>query len=195
MIKKVSQQAEKTWEGIKKVLGALSVWGLIFSVVTISELRVGFDYDDTLVFSTPAYAKGFKSGHVPFSPAFWEVVNGAYDLEKPKILPYALAWTFRVLGFKVAIITSRPDYGAEGLRKEWRHLSRNFVFAGETSRKSVHLKQGNYVAYFGDGDSDITEARKARVPGIRVKRSHRSSFKEDYTPGTLGELILPLSEF
>lgn len=193
--KAVKEKADKTVTFAKKVLGVLSLWGLIFSLVTVGNLRVGFDYDDTLVFSTPAFDRGFQSGSEPFSPRFWEVVNNSYELERPKPLPYALAWLFRVCGFKVVVITSRPGTGGEALRKEWRYLASSFVFAGGSGNKHKALSEGNFVLFFGDSDSDIVEGRKAKVLALRVKRSRKSSYKEDYHPGSLREIVIPLTEY
>ena len=81
------------------------------------------------------------------------------------------------------------------LKKEWRRLTHQFIFTGDPNTKHLHLGQGNYILYFGDSDSDITEARRARVMALRVRRNPKSSYWEDYNPGTLRELILPFSEY
>ena len=195
LVKTVKDKADKTAEFLKKVLGLLMVWGLIFSLVTIGDLRVAFDYDDTLVFSTPAFAKAFKSGAQPFTPAFWDTVNNSYDIEKPKRLAYSMAWLLRVLGFKITVLAGRPSYGGEALRKEWRHLVSNFVFANDRDRKYLALQNGSHVLFLADSDSDIIEGRKAKVLTLRIRRSPKSTYKEDYHPGTLRELVIPLSEF
>ncbi|MEK9145091.1 MAG: hypothetical protein AAB339_05735 [Elusimicrobiota bacterium] len=195
LVKTVKDKADKTAEFLKKVLGLLMVWGLIFSLVTIGDLRVAFDYDDTLVFSTPAFAKAFKSGAQPFTPAFWDTVNNSYDIEKPKRLAYSMAWLLRVLGFKITVLAGRPSYGGEALRKEWRHLVSNFVFANDRDRKYLALQNGSHVLFLADSDSDIIEGRKAKVLTLRIRRSPKSTYKEDYHPGTLRELVIPLSEY
>jgi len=195
VLKAVRDKADKTWTLFKKTLVFMSCWGLVFSLVTIGELRVGFDYDDTLVFSTPAFTRAFKSAHQPFSPGFWKIVNTSYDLETRKILPYAMAWTFRVLGFRVTLITARPNHGGDALRKEWRYLAQDFIFSNGSANKHQHLSKGNYVMYFGDSDSDIVQGRKARVLSFRIRRSSKSSYKEDYHPGALREMVIPLTEF
>ncbi|MBI4425245.1 MAG: hypothetical protein HY554_16060 [Elusimicrobia bacterium] len=195
IVQTAKQKVDKAWTTTKKVVAFMMVWGLIFSLVTIGRLRVAFDYDDTLVFSTPAFNKAFRSGVQPFSTQFWQTVNSSYDIEKPKLVPYALAWVLRVCGFHVTIIAARPSVEGEPLRKEWRHLASQFVFSETRAAKHSVLKQGNYVLYFGDSDSDITEGRLARVFTVRVRRSAQSSYKEDYRPGTLNELVLPLSQY
>lgn len=195
IVKAAKEKVDKTVTLMKKILGMMMVWGLIFSLVTIGGLRVAFDYDDTLVFSSPAYAKAFKSGHQPFSPQFWETVNNSYDLESRKILPNAMAWVLRLFGFKVTVLADRSSYGGQALRKEWRHLASQFVFVGDKGSKSATLASGTYVLYFGDRDSSIQEGRKAKVLTLRVKRSPKSTNKEDYHPGTMRELVIPLTEY
>lgn len=198
MIKVVAQaakeKAQKTWSLTKKTFALMSIWGLIFSIVTISRLRVAFDYDDTLVFSTPAYSKAFSSGAIPFSPQFWEVVNNSYELDSRKPLPYVLAWTLRIFGFKVAIVTQRPDYGGTALKKEWRYLANEFIFTNGSEQKHQALMKGNTVLFFGDSDSDVSEGRKAKVLTLRIKRSPKSAYTEDYHPGSMGELVIPMTD-
>lgn len=196
MLKAAKEKVEAGITFTKKTLVAMSVWGLIFSLVTVAKLGVAFDYDDTLVNSTPAFTRAFEKTTQPFTPQFWSIVNNSYELEKPKAVATALAWVFRIFGFKVAIITARPAVDHEALQKEWRRLApRSFFFAGDKENKHLHLQSGNYVLYFGDSDSDISEARKAKVFGIRVKRHPKSSYKDEYHPGTLGEPVIPLSEY
>ena len=197
MLKNVRAKAEQYWTTTKKLTAAASVWGLIFSIVTIAHLGVAFDYDDTLVHSAAAFSKAFSATTQPYTPEFWAVVNQNYDLEKPKLFTYPLAWAFRFLGFKVSVITSRPNVQAEPLKKEWRHLVNrsNFIFTNEAQTKHGVLSNGNYVLFFGDSDTDIAEARRAKVYPVRIRRSPKSLFKEDYHPGTLGELVVPFSEY
>ena len=198
MLKNVRDKVEKGWTWTKKILAAMSVWGLVFSLVTIGKLSVAFDYDDTLVASAPAYARAMSQSAQPYSSGFWSVVNQSYDLERPKAMAYGLAWLFRVFGFRVSVIASRPPVDAEALKKEWRHLvpRGRFVFAGEEGGKAAYLQGGNFVLYFGDGDADIADAKRARVFAVRIRRDARSFFRlQDYNPGSLGEFVLPWSEY
>lgn len=197
VLKNARAKVEHYWTNTKKCLAAMSVWGLIFSIVTICGLGVAFDYDDTLVNSVEAYRKAYSQSQQAYSPQFWSIVNSSYDVEKPKYIPYSLAWLFRAFGFKVAVVTSRPAIDADGLKKEWRHLvpRGRFIFAADKTAKHQYLANGNYVMFFGDSDTDVEEARRAHVFPIRVRRSKKSVFKEDYNPGSLGELVIPLSEY
>jgi len=200
VLKAVRAKTEAAWSTTKRLLALMSCWGLIFSLATITKLAVAFDYDDGLVFSSPAYVKAFASAQQPLGPQFWSVVNRSYDIEQPKFLTQGLAWAFRVFGFKVAIIVDRPSTDGEALRKEWRRLTPKtlFYFAGDRADQRTFLAKNNlnFVLFLGDSDSSITEARKAGVYAIRIKRSPKSYRKfEDYHPGTLGELVLPLSQY
>jgi len=197
VLKAVRAKTEAAWTTTKKILALMSCWGLVFSLATITKLAVAFEYDDGLVFSTPAYVKAFASVQTPFTPQFWSVVNKSYDIERPKYLTYSLAWAFRLFGFKVAIIADRPSTDGDGLRKEWRHLTPKtlFYFAGDRGDRKTFLEKGNFVLLFADSDTAIMDSRKAGVYAVRVKKSARSYKKEDYHPGTLGELVLPLSNY
>ena len=197
VLKNVRAKVDAGWTQTKKILGMMSVWGLIFSLVTVAKVGVAFDYDDTLVFSTPAFSRAFANSAQPFTPQFWSILNKSYDIEKPKILSLTLAWAFRIFGFRVTIISARPATDGEALRKEWRRLAPrgNFIFAGDRSNKHLYLENGNYILFFGDSDSDIIQARKANVFPIRIRRSAKSFYKQDYNPGSLGEWVIPFSEY
>ena len=158
---------------------------------------MAFDYDDTLVNSTESFHKALVEAPTAYSPKFWSVVNRSYDLDRPKVITYALAWVFRALGIRVTVLTARPAVDGDALKKEWRHLVPRgyFVFAQDSECKHLFLQNGTYLLYFGDGDSDIQEARKAGVFPIRIRRSPGSLMKEDYSPGKLGELVIPFSEY
>lgn len=197
VMKAVKEKAEKTWSLAKKVGALVSLWALIFSLATVAKLGVAFDYDEVLVASAPAFKKASGAATQLYSPGFWEVVNTSYDLEKPKLLPFTLAWLFRICGFNVTVVTSRPAVEVDGLKKEWRRLVPHgrFLFASDKTQKHVYLQSGNYVLFFSDSDTGIEQARKARVFPIRIRRAADSFFKDDYHPGTLGELVLPLSQF
>jgi acid phosphatase class B len=197
VLKAVRAKTEAAWTTTKKLLALMSFWGLIFSLATITKLAVAFEYDDGLVFSKPAYVKAFASVQQPFTPQFWSVVNRSYDIEQPKLLAQGLAWAFRLFGFKVAIIADRPSIDGEALRKEWRRLTPKtlFLFAGDRGDRKSFLEKSNFILFLGDGDSAIMDARKAGVYVVRIKRSPQSYKKEDYHPGTLGEMVLPLSQY
>ena len=57
------------------------------------------------------------------------------------------------------------------------------------------LWDGRYVLFFGDSDTDINEGRQARVFTVRIRRAAKSTYKEDYHPGTMREWVIPLSQY
>ncbi|MEK7381726.1 MAG: hypothetical protein AAB262_00385 [Elusimicrobiota bacterium] len=196
VFKDVRAKVEKTWTTTKKLLAAMSVWGLIFSLVTIARLGVAFDYDDTLVQSSESFAKAARSAQPLRSSEYWNIVNSAYDLETPKMLSYSLAWVLRGFGFRIRILADRQAAGGDALRKEWRRLApRGFVFVGAPENKHLHLQDGRFVLFFGDSDRDMLEAKNAGVLAVRVKRGGKSVSSDEYNPGKLGELVLPLSQY
>lgn len=196
VLKAARAKVEKTWTTTKKILAAMSVWGLIFSLATIARLGVAFTYDDVLVRSADAYAKAAREAPVVGGADYWAAVNNAYELETPKLLPYALACLFRTFGFRIAILAERPAAGGEALRKEWRHLApRGFSFVPDPGEIHLRLQDGRFVLFLGSSDRDIAEARKAGVYALRVRRGRRFVGVGEYSPGRLGEKVLPLSQF
>jgi acid phosphatase class B len=198
VLKETRAKVEKAWTTTKKIVTLMMVWGLIFSLVSIARLGAAFAYDDTLVDSSASYAKAASGAAVPGGrgPDFWKTVNQSYDLESPKLLPYAVAGLARAFGFHVLILAERQAMGGEALKKEWRALApRGFTFVSDPSDLHLHLQDGRYVLFLGSTDRELLEARKAGVYAVRVKRGRKAVLGGEYSPGRLGEVVLPLSEF
>ncbi len=195
VLKAARAKVEQTWTTTKKILAMMSVWGLIFSLVTIARLGVAFAYDDTLVDSSAAYAKA-ETAQQPRGADYWKTINNAYELESPKLLPYAVAGAARVFGFHILILAERQATGGEALKKEWRHLApRGFTFVSNTEDMHMHLTDGRNVLFLGSTDRELLEARKAGVYAVRVKRGRKAVLGGEYNPGQLGEVVVPVSEF
>lgn len=196
VFKETRAKVEKGWTTAKKLLALMSVWGLFFSLITIGRLSVAFDYDDTLVDASKAYEKASGAAVTREGPAFWAALNNAYDLESVKPVPFALACALRGLGFRVVIMAERQASGGDALKKEWRKLSpRSFVFTPDPTAKHLHMQEGHFVAFFGDSDQDMLEAKKVNVFAMRVKRGKRAVKHDAYSPGKMGEAVIPLSQF
>ena len=196
VLKDVRSKVEKTWTTTKKILAVMSVWGLIYSLVTIARLGVAFAYDDTLVNSAAAYQAAANSAQQARSLEYWRIVNKSYDIENPKLLPYAAACLARAFGFRILIVAERQATGGEALKKEWRHLApRGFSFVSDPEEIHLHLQDGRYVLFVGSTDQELLEAKRAGVYAVRVKRGKNAVLGGDYNPGQLGEVVLPLSEF
>ncbi len=196
VFKDARAKVEQGWTTAKKILAMMSVWGLFFSLITIGRLSVAFDYDDTLVNSNKAYEKASAAAVTREGPAFWAALNNAYDLESVKIVPFALACALRGLGFRVMIMAERQGADGDALKKEWRKLApRSFIFTPDATAKHLHMQEGHFVAFFGDSDQDMLEAKKVNVLGVRIRRGKRAVKNDPYSPGKMGETVIPLSQF
>jgi acid phosphatase (class B) len=194
-----------------------------------SATAVGFDIDDTLLFTTPTFARGFATGGTPGPTdiTFWTQTNGcdagcpAATITLPdgttKQLPANVASTVkakalelvdyhRACGQEVYAITARPDINGDPLRDYLvaeLGFDRDHIFfepdldqPGNAAGKTDRIQSLALDVFYGDSDSDITDARK--VPGvlpIRFQRSPRSSNRKDgrlnkYHPGYYGEAIV-----
>ena len=196
VFKDARAKVEKGWTTTKKLLAMMSVWGLFFSLITIGHLSVAFDYDDTLVDASKAYEKASGAAVTREGPAFWAALNNAYDVESVKIVPFALACALRGLGFRIMIMAERQGTDGDALKKEWRKLSpRSFIFTPDPTAKHLHMQEGHFVAFFGDSDQDMLEAKKVNVLAVRIKRGKRAVKHDAYSPGKMGETVIPLSQF
>lgn len=194
VFKDTRAQVEKAWTTTKKLLAAMSVWGLCFSLVTIGRLSVGFDYDGTLVDSTKAFEKASRLSQTPGGAGYWSTVNNSYELERPKLVAYGTALLLRALGFRIVIMAERQGSDGDALRKEWRRLApKGFLFTPDPASKHLHMREGRFVAFFGDADMDMLEAQKAGVLAMRVQA--RPAQGMPYSPGKMGDYVVPLSRF
>jgi len=159
--------------------------------------RVGFDVDDTLLFSTPAFKKGFRSGKIPFSRAFWGVVNksdSGNSIVKQKTKQILLH--HKALGDTIYAITARNPYNGRYLKKflnEKFGILRSHIFF-EPHGKIKKMRELKLDIFYGDSDSDITDADSAGVTPIRIMRSKKSSYKKKYHPGKFGEKVIKNSD-
>ena len=186
----------KRWMLRLKIFSFLAAtWAVFFSVFTIMGLRAGFEYDDGLVFSTPAYKTAQKSGTEPGSKDHWNAVNRAYKLERSKPAVLLTAWLFRVFGFKVDIICQRDPAGSDSLTQSWKPLAGGFLFVSDENGKYELLEKQRFTVYFAVSDSDVIQARKAGVWAVRIRKNKRSVLPGEATPRKFQEPVLPLSEF
>jgi acid phosphatase (class B) len=192
---------------------------------------VGFDIDDTLLFSTPTFTRAFATGGTPKpdDAVFWTQANRcdpgcpAESLTLPdgtiKQLPASVPSGVKdrirdqvafhqARGAEVYAITARPDINGDALRtyiETELGIPSDHVFfepdldqPGNPAGKTDRMAQLGLDVFYGDSDSDITDAQKtpgAHVRGIRVLRSPKSSNRSGgrlakYHPGYYGESIL-----
>ena len=171
-----------------------ATWAVFFSVFTLMGLRAGFEYDDGLVFSTPAFKSAQKTIMEPGSKDYWLAVNRSYKLERVKPAVWLTAWFFKVFGFKTAILAQRDQAGSDSLIQSWKPLANDFFFAADENQKYELLEKG-FTLYFAASDADIIQARKAGVWAVRIRKSAKSTLPAPATPRKFGEPVLPLSEF
>lgn len=196
VFKETRAKVEKGWTTTKKILAMASVWGLFYSLITIGQLSVAFDYDDTLVDSLKAHEKAAAASTQAMSPQYWGALNNAYDQESVKLVPFGLACALRGLGFRIVILAERQGTDGEALKKEWRKLApKGFIYTPDPTSKHLHMQEGRYVAFFGDSDQDMLEAKKVNVLGVRVRRGKHAVKTDPYSPGKMGEVVIPLSQF
>ncbi|RMH58863.1 MAG: hypothetical protein D6679_03450 [Candidatus Hydrogenedentota bacterium] len=182
------------WGGVG---GVLALWLVLFGTNSILDTKVGFDYDDTVCFSTPSFEsaaalygmESIRKGSEKYE-RFWKEVNADPSRDLPKPVTLGLVRCARLLGIDPILITARPGIESETFVRYWRGLFDEVYF---TENKSEILERARFLAFFGDSDSDIAEAREVGVIGIRIQRNPASSYKRKYNPGKYGEWVMPFS--
>lgn len=183
---------------ILALLGSGCQWGAGSS----EPIKVGFDVDDTLLFSTPNFDVA-KGKHQFGTNEFWGEVNGKdrfFSVIKKKT--YEIVTRHREHGDQIYAITARPEINPDPLREflaETYSIPRDHVFF-EPDSKTPRIRALGLTLYYGDSDSDIEDAQAAGARGIRIQRSPNSSYRNTdgtprkYHPGQYGEEIIPDSE-
>lgn len=186
---------KKWFDRLKVFCTLVATWAVLFAVFTLMGLRAGFEYDDGLRYTSPAYQAAQKSAAAPFSEDFWSKVNGDSKLERTKPAVWLSAWFFKAFGFKIDIFCQRSPAGSEGLVRDWRSLADMFYFTPDEDQKYQLLEKARYAVYFAASDGGIIQARKAGVWAVRVRKSDKSVLPGEYNPRKFKEPVLPLSEF
>ncbi|MBL4890010.1 MAG: hypothetical protein JKX97_08345 [Candidatus Lindowbacteria bacterium] len=159
--------------------------------------RVGFDIDDTLLFSSGAFDVGKKSGYEFGTDEFWSIVNSSdrkYSLVKKSVL--ALVREHQEKGDEVYVITARRNVDGDPVKEYISEVFRvpkeNIFF--EPDGKTERLKVLKLQTFYGDSDSDISDAQAAGIEGVRIQRSPKSGYKKKYNPGNFGERVIENTE-
>lgn len=168
----------------------------------IGQLKIGFDIDDTVLFSRDNF---LLAPHISDDPYHLDYgwVNQHDSLHSVIIQPIGdLIRFLRSQGHKVYFITARPGINGAAVG---RHLSRelgfsvimdeNLFFSPKrkdpksgnkyTSKHEVISRLGLHV-FYGDSDSDMIAASIAGVRGVRVVRDMRSV--EEYSKNYFGDI-------
>ncbi|MHC4548250.1 MAG: HAD family acid phosphatase [Planctomycetota bacterium] len=172
-------------------------------------IAVGFDVDDTLLFSAPGFHYGLHNADGPGganrygddplrNPAFWNDMNAQFDrFSLPKQAARRLIALHRRRGDRIYFITARPATEGEHLsallRRTFDVDASPVIFMGPRS-KAIAIRSHGISLYYGDSDSDIQAAHEAGIRAIRLLRSPMSNHPRPPRPGAFGEEILADSE-
>ncbi|EMN4129455.1 MULTISPECIES: acid phosphatase AphA [Providencia] len=174
-------------------------------------MAVGFDIDDTVLFSSP----GFYRGKLEYSPndfsylkniEFWEKMNNEWDkFSMPKKVGIDLVQMHLKRGDTVYFITGRTKtktetvtkYVQEGLKIPEDKMN-PVIFAGDEpgqNNKVSWMRDHKLKIYYGDADADIAAARELNIRGIRILRAANSSYQPLPKAGQFGEEVVINSEY
>jgi acid phosphatase (class B) len=178
----------------------IAVADVASSVRGQAPMAVGFDIDDTVLFSSPC----FYHGQQKYSPGsddylknadFWTETNAGCDrYSLPKDVARALIDLHQQRGDTLYFITGRPHTEGEQLtailqRTFAIRAMRPVVFtSGPEKTRFIHDR--GLGIYYGDSDADITSARAAGARPIRVMRASNSTYQPLPVNGALGEEVL-----
>lgn len=190
----LSQRDEIRWVTIEEIARSLE---------NFSPFNVGFDVDDTVIFSSP----GHYYGQQKYSPGndayldmeeFWDEMNNGLDkFSLPKDCARKLIELHKKRGDTIYFITARTKTDNETVTD---YLAQIFVIDNLqktifTKFKAQAIRENNIQLYYGDSDSDIKAALEAGIRAIRIMRAKNSIHIPTPKYGNLGEEVLKDSEF
>ena len=178
------------------------IFSLSISVTQSGQLKVGFDIDDTVLFTEPMYATSPRDDEGVIDYSWINTHDKDYSiLIDPTV---DLIRYFRSNGHIVYFITAREGLNgirlAEFLSHELEmdiHVNKNLFFSPDEkvngfnyTTKHKTFKNLDLDLYYGDSDRDIIAALKADVYPIRVIRNKYSlnSYGNNYFGNTLEEV-------
>lgn len=181
------------------------------SLQGIPAMAVGFDIDDTVLFSSPGFYRGQKE-YSPQdqsylkNPEFWEKMNNGWDsFSMPKQVGKDLIAMHLKRGDSIYFITGRSPTKTETVTETLRDdfsipaaSMNSVVFAGDLPGQNTKvnwIKDKKIKIYYGDSDGDINAARDVGIRGIRVLRASNSSYQPLPKAGALGEEVIVNSEY
>lgn len=190
-------------------LNMISVANLTKELEGKAPMAVGFDIDDTVLFSTPVFYRGqqeFSPGNYSYlkNKEFWDKANCGWDkFSRPKDIAFKLIEMHQNRGDSIYFITGRTgsdcDFTTNYLKNIFNIKNmHNVIFAGSSKKeylKTKHIKGNNIKIYYGDSDGDIISARQAGAEGIRIMRAANSSYKPVPKNGIYGERIVKESQY
>ena len=173
----------------KRLLKSTLIIIFIASSISYSQsgkLRVGFDIDDTTLYSERAFVEGPKLENGKTDYAWINTHDEEYSLLIEPVI--TLIHYFRANGHEVFFITARPGINGESvgafltksLNFEVKVDSNLFfspkVFVDGFKYTTKHRKmcELDIDLFYGDSDTDIVAAIKADVHPVRIVRSNAS---------------------
>ncbi len=149
-------------------------------------LKVGFDIDDTVLFSEPMFQYYYEEKGLPID--FGWINSHDNDFSVPITPTIELIHYFRENGHKVYFITARPgqngdqlaQYLSEVLGYKVRKNVELFFMPKDTlngkkfTSKHRKMNELGLDLYYGDSDTDIIAALKAGVHPVRIVRHQLS---------------------
>jgi acid phosphatase (class B) len=201
-VAQLAQQSPVHWVSVAQIENSL---------VGRPPIAVGFDIDDTVLFSSPGFYRGqkeFSPGKEDYlkNPQFWEKMNNGWDdFSMPKEVAKQLIDMHLKRGDSIYFVTGRSQTKTETVTKT---LQDDFqipqdkvnpvIFAGDKpgqNTKTQWLKDKQIKIFYGDSDGDITAAQAVSARGIRVLRASNSSYKPLPQAGVFGEEVVINSEY
>jgi acid phosphatase (class B) len=173
-------------------------------------VAVGFDVDDTALFTSPGYfylerntdgpGGANRYGDHPFdNPEAIADLNREYDkFALPKRATAELIALHQRRGDDIWFITARPVPPTEivsGLLQRYYGINRMHpVIFLDGKPKGPKIRELVLAVYYGEGDGDITAAQSAGARPIRFLRSPMSTDPRPVHPGAYGEEVLEGSD-
>ena len=199
---KLAEQAPVHWVSVAQIENSL---------VDRPPMAVGFDIDDTVLFSSPGFWRGKKmfspdSDEYLKNPAFWEKMNNGWDeFSIPKEAARALIALHIKRGDSIFFITGRSQTATETVSKT---LQDDFlipaanmnpvIFAGDQpgqNNKTQWLVDKQIKIFYGDSDNDMTAAKAAQARAVRLLRASNSTYRPLPQAGAFGEEVIVNSEY
>jgi acid phosphatase (class B) len=195
--------------GIPSELNTVSVEDLTKELKDTPPMAVGFDVDDTVLFSTPVFYRGqqeFSPGAYSYlsNQDFWDKANCGWDaFSRPKQIATKLINMHQKRGDSIYFITGRTGSDCDFTTKYIKNAfnienMHEVIFAGSSRKeylKTEHIKYNNIKIYYGDANGDIISARQAGAEGIRIMRAANSSYTPIPQNGIYGERIVLDSQY
>ena len=169
---------------IKQIILFIVISSISFSQT--GKLRVGFDIDDTTLYSERAFVVAPKTDSGKTDYAWINTHDKEYSLLIDPVI--TLIHYFRAHGHEVFFITARPgpngdsvaDFLSENLNFDVKVDSnlffspKEYVNGFKYTTKHRVMEKLDIDIYYGDSDTDIIAAIKADVHAVRIVRSNAS---------------------